>query len=52
MVAVVTVYNQFFFSTIEYTVNRGAPTPLIYLFVVDTCVEEEDLQALKVHFAL
>ncbi|XP_063684775.1 protein transport protein Sec23A-like [Bolinopsis microptera] len=35
------------FSTIEYTVNRGAPTPLIYLFVVDTCVEEEDLQALK-----
>ena len=32
--------------------NRGAPTPLIYLFVVDTCVEEEDLQALKVCFVV
>uniref|UniRef100_A0A7N6AMN0 Protein transport protein SEC23 n=1 Tax=Anabas testudineus TaxID=64144 RepID=A0A7N6AMN0_ANATE len=26
---------------------RGAPAPLIFLYVVDTCLEEEDLQALK-----
>uniref|UniRef100_A0A671TXD9 Protein transport protein SEC23 n=1 Tax=Sparus aurata TaxID=8175 RepID=A0A671TXD9_SPAAU len=26
---------------------RGPPTPLIFLYVVDTCLEEEDLQALK-----
>uniref|UniRef100_A0A674EKC3 Protein transport protein SEC23 n=1 Tax=Salmo trutta TaxID=8032 RepID=A0A674EKC3_SALTR len=35
------------FSTIEYMVQRGPPTPLIFLYVVDTCLEEEDLQALK-----
>uniref|UniRef100_A0A4W6C1Y4 Protein transport protein SEC23 n=1 Tax=Lates calcarifer TaxID=8187 RepID=A0A4W6C1Y4_LATCA len=35
------------FSTIEYIVQRGPPTPLIFLYVVDTCLEEEDLQALK-----
>uniref|UniRef100_A0A4W5N4Z0 Protein transport protein SEC23 n=1 Tax=Hucho hucho TaxID=62062 RepID=A0A4W5N4Z0_9TELE len=35
------------FSTIEYVVQRGPPTPLIFLYVVDTCLEEEDLQALK-----
>uniref|UniRef100_A0A8C2B9V5 Protein transport protein SEC23 n=1 Tax=Cyprinus carpio TaxID=7962 RepID=A0A8C2B9V5_CYPCA len=27
--------------------SRGPPTPLIFLYVVDTCLEEEDLQALK-----
>lgn len=27
--------------------QRGPPTPLIFLYVVDTCLEEEDLQALK-----
>uniref|UniRef100_A0A8C2QUN5 Protein transport protein SEC23 n=1 Tax=Capra hircus TaxID=9925 RepID=A0A8C2QUN5_CAPHI len=32
------------FSTIEY---RGAPSPLIFLYVVDTCLEDDDLQALK-----
>ncbi|PIO29796.1 hypothetical protein AB205_0202040 [Aquarana catesbeiana] len=35
------------FSTIEYIVQRGPQTPLIFLYVVDTCLEEEDLQALK-----
>uniref|UniRef100_A0A3B3RWC5 Protein transport protein SEC23 n=1 Tax=Paramormyrops kingsleyae TaxID=1676925 RepID=A0A3B3RWC5_9TELE len=35
------------FSTIEYIVQRGPPTPLIFLYVVDICLEEEDLQALK-----
>lgn len=33
----------FFFTTTQ----RGPPTPLIFLYVVDTCLEEEDLQALK-----
>ncbi|KAE8301186.1 Germ cell-specific gene 1-like protein [Larimichthys crocea] len=27
--------------------ERGPPAPLIFLYVVDTCLEEEDLQALK-----
>uniref|UniRef100_A0A674C6A0 Protein transport protein SEC23 n=1 Tax=Salmo trutta TaxID=8032 RepID=A0A674C6A0_SALTR len=35
------------FSTIEYIVQRGPSNPLIFLYVVDTCLEEEDLQALK-----
>ncbi|XP_059504481.1 protein transport protein Sec23A isoform X1 [Stegostoma tigrinum] len=35
------------FSTIEYVVQRGTPAPLIFLYVVDTCLEEDDLQALK-----
>ncbi|XP_004698210.1 protein transport protein Sec23B [Echinops telfairi] len=35
------------FSTIEYMVQRGAQSPLIFLYVVDTCLEEDDLQALK-----
>uniref|UniRef100_A0A8C7RQ36 Protein transport protein SEC23 n=1 Tax=Oncorhynchus mykiss TaxID=8022 RepID=A0A8C7RQ36_ONCMY len=35
------------FSTIEYIVQRSPPNPLIFLYVVDTCLEEEDLQALK-----
>ena len=35
------------FTTIEYTLPRGASVPPIFLFVVDTCVEEDDLQALK-----
>ncbi|XP_077426682.1 protein transport protein Sec23B [Vanacampus margaritifer] len=35
------------FSTIEYIVQRAPPAPLIFLYVVDTCLEEEDLQALK-----
>lgn len=35
-------HNLFFVTT-----QRGPPTPLIFLYVVDTCLEEEDLQALK-----
>uniref|UniRef100_A0AAY4EWF1 Protein transport protein SEC23 n=1 Tax=Denticeps clupeoides TaxID=299321 RepID=A0AAY4EWF1_9TELE len=35
------------FSTIEYIVQRGPPSPLVFLYVVDTCLEEEDLQALR-----
>ncbi|KAM9787455.1 protein transport protein Sec23A isoform X1 [Syngnathus typhle] len=35
------------FSTIEYVVQRGPQMPLVFLYVVDTCMEEEDLQALK-----
>lgn len=27
--------------------KRGPQTPLVFLYVVDTCLEEEDLQALK-----
>ena len=27
--------------------QRGPPSPLIFLYVVDTCLEEEDLQALR-----
>uniref|UniRef100_A0A674C5U9 Protein transport protein SEC23 n=1 Tax=Salmo trutta TaxID=8032 RepID=A0A674C5U9_SALTR len=34
------------YSTIEYR-GRGPSNPLIFLYVVDTCLEEEDLQALK-----
>nr|XP_042117232.1 protein transport protein Sec23A-like [Peromyscus maniculatus bairdii] len=35
------------FSSIEYVVLRGPQMPLIFLYVVDTCIEDEDLQALK-----
>uniref|UniRef100_S4R7Y9 Protein transport protein SEC23 n=1 Tax=Petromyzon marinus TaxID=7757 RepID=S4R7Y9_PETMA len=35
------------FSTIDYVVQRGIQMPLIFLYVVDTCLEEDDLQALK-----
>uniref|UniRef100_A0A8C4VQD9 Protein transport protein SEC23 n=1 Tax=Gopherus evgoodei TaxID=1825980 RepID=A0A8C4VQD9_9SAUR len=35
------------FSSIEYVVQRGPQMPLIFLYVVDTCMEDEDLQALK-----
>uniref|UniRef100_A0A8C4QA56 Protein transport protein SEC23 n=1 Tax=Eptatretus burgeri TaxID=7764 RepID=A0A8C4QA56_EPTBU len=35
------------FTTIEYMVQRGPQIPLIFLYIVDTCMEEEDLQALK-----
>ncbi|XP_006824846.1 protein transport protein Sec23A [Saccoglossus kowalevskii] len=35
------------FSTIEYTLTRATSTPPIYLIVLDTCMDEEDLQALK-----
>lgn len=35
------------YTTIEYNLNRVAQIPPIFLFVVDTCLEEEDLKALK-----
>ena len=35
------------YTTIEYNLNRTAQIPPIFLFIVDTCLEEEDLKALK-----
>ncbi|EFA06320.2 protein transport protein Sec23A isoform X1 [Tribolium castaneum] len=35
------------FSTIEYTITRAQCLPPIYLLVVDTCMDEEELGALK-----
>lgn len=35
------------FSTIEYTIMRAQCLPPIYLYVVDTCMDEEELGALK-----
>ena len=34
-------------TTIEYRLSRPAPSPPIFLFVVDTCQEEDSLAALK-----
>lgn len=35
------------FTTIEYILNKSAVTPPIFLYVVDTCLDDSDLQALK-----
>jgi len=35
------------FSTIEYTLTRATCHPPVYLIVLDTCMDEEDLQAVK-----
>ncbi|CAB4375687.1 protein transporter SEC23 [Rhizophagus irregularis] len=35
------------FTTIEYTLSRASQVPPIFLFVVDTCLEDDDLKALK-----
>ena len=35
------------FTTIEYILNKSASTPPIFLYVVDTCLDDSDLQALK-----
>ena len=35
------------FTTIEYILNKSASTPPIFLYVVDTCLDDADLQALK-----
>ncbi|KAK7873471.1 hypothetical protein R5R35_011818 [Gryllus longicercus] len=35
------------FSTLEYTITRAQCLPPIFLLVVDTCVDEEELGALK-----
>ena len=34
-------------STIEYRLSRPAPSPPIFLYVVDICQEEDSLKALK-----
>ncbi|KAG0090329.1 GTPase-activating protein S23 [Podila epicladia] len=34
-------------TTIEYTLARSAQVPPIFLYVVDTCIDEDDLKALK-----
>lgn len=35
------------FTTIEYTISRATCLPPIFLFVVDTCTDDEELTALK-----
>lgn len=35
------------YTTIEYTLSRPAQIPPIFLYTVDTCLDEEDLTALK-----
>ncbi|KZT37080.1 hypothetical protein SISSUDRAFT_1129918 [Sistotremastrum suecicum HHB10207 ss-3] len=35
------------YTTIEYTLSRPAQVPPIFLFVVDTCLDEEELKALR-----
>lgn len=35
------------FSTLEYTITRAPVPPPVFLFVIDTCMDEEELGALK-----
>ncbi|KAF8656471.1 hypothetical protein AX16_002522 [Volvariella volvacea WC 439] len=35
------------YTTIEYTLSRPAPVPPIFLFVIDTCLDDDDLKALR-----
>ncbi|KAL1746742.1 hypothetical protein HDZ31DRAFT_72704 [Schizophyllum fasciatum] len=35
------------YTTIEYTLARPAQVPPIFLFVVDTCLDDDDLKALR-----
>jgi len=35
------------FSTVEYTINRAPTMPPIFLFVVDTCMDEDELVTLR-----
>ncbi|ORY95407.1 protein transporter SEC23 [Syncephalastrum racemosum] len=35
------------YTTIEYNLNRVASAPPIFLYVVDTCLDDDDLKALK-----
>ncbi|KAF8267542.1 protein transporter SEC23 [Lactarius quietus] len=35
------------YTTIEYTLSRPAQVPPVFLFVVDTCLDAEDLKALR-----
>ncbi|KAI9224027.1 hypothetical protein BC828DRAFT_175949 [Blastocladiella britannica] len=34
-------------TTVEYVLSRGASTPPVFLFVIDTCLDDADLTALK-----
>lgn len=34
-------------TTIEYRLSRPAPSPPVFVYVVDTCQEEDSLKALK-----
>eukprot|EP01134_Creolimax_fragrantissima_P000713 CFRG0713T1 len=40
------------FSTVEYTLPSHSVVPPLFLFVVDTCLDDDDLQALKDALAL
>ena len=35
------------YSTIEYALSRLSPTPPIFLYVVDTCMDSDELRALR-----
>ncbi|KAJ1728250.1 GTPase-activating protein S23 [Coemansia biformis] len=35
------------FTTIEYELPRRSPVPPVFMFVVDTCLEEDELKGLK-----
>lgn len=35
------------YTTIEYTLSRPAPVPPIFVFVIDTCMDPEDMKALR-----
>lgn len=35
------------YTTIDYILSRPAQIPPVFLYVVDTCVEEDDLKALR-----
>ncbi|TXT08792.1 hypothetical protein VHUM_02920 [Vanrija humicola] len=35
------------YTTIEYTLSRPAQIPPVFLYVVDTCVDEDELKALR-----
>ncbi|KAH8417595.1 hypothetical protein KR222_002410 [Zaprionus bogoriensis] len=35
------------FSTIEYTITRALTMPPVFIFLVDTCMDEDELDALK-----
>ena len=35
------------YTTIEYTLSRPPPAPPVFLFVIDTCLDEADLKALR-----
>ncbi|ODM96276.1 Protein transport protein Sec23B [Orchesella cincta] len=35
------------FSTLEYSITRAVVPPPVFLFVIDTCMDEEELGALK-----